>query len=467
MKKMDKRFGIWTAISMVIGIMIGSGVFIKGGKILSLTDGNMPKAILVIGIVGAICIICSLVFATLGSKYENVNGIVDYAEIALGKKYAYYIGWFLTTIYSPAVASVLAFFSAVMFCTLLGIPSFDFATGSINPAAVGLGAGFLIIGYGINAISPRIAGKLQVGSTVIKLVPLLLMGIIGTIVGLANGSTQNVLNYVNTSGTSTSFFEAIVGFAFAYEGWILATSINSELKDAKKTLPIALIVGSVVVTLIYMLYIFSMSSLGDVDLITSTWPFGETLPGIAFTNIFSKPFGTIIYVFVTISCLGTLNGVIMASSRSLYSLSVRGMGPAPEFFGDVDDQNNFSIKSALFGLICGGFWYAWTTFMWMQGPDFMGNIHSNEWLAWEPDEIVIICLYMMYIPIMIGLMVKGKEFGFFKRFVLPTLGLLCCIFFCIACYLGKGLKQCLGFLVFFFLVEFIGYLLRDKKIKIK
>lgn len=97
--KMEKRYGLPTAISMVIGIVIGSGVFIKGGKVLALTHGNMLQGVLVVALVGAICIICSLVFAELGAKYEKVNGVVDYAEVALGPSYSYYVGWFMTTIY--------------------------------------------------------------------------------------------------------------------------------------------------------------------------------------------------------------------------------------------------------------------------------------------------------------------------------------------------------------------------------
>ena len=230
--KMEKRYGLPTAISMVIGIVIGSGVFIKGGKVLSLTGGNLLQGIAVVGIVGLICIICSLVFATLGSKYEKVNGVVDYAELALGSKYAYYVGWFMTTIYTPALASMLAFFSAMMFLQLFGISSIDFANGQVNAVAIGVGAGFLMIGYGINALSPKIAGKLQVGMTVIKLIPLILMGVAGTIAGLVNGTTLEVLDYVNSADyvavDGTGFFKAIVGFAFAYEGWILATSLKTR-----------------------------------------------------------------------------------------------------------------------------------------------------------------------------------------------------------------------------------------------
>ena len=463
--KMEKRYGLPTAISMVIGIVIGSGVFIKGGKVLSLTGGNMLQGIAVVGIVGLICIICSLVFAELGSRYEKVNGVVDYAEVALGPKYAYYVGWFVTTIYTPALASILAFFAAMMFLQLFGIGAIDFATGSINPVAIGVGAGFLMIGYGVNALSPQLAGKLQVGMTVIKLIPLLLMGIVGTIAGLVNGTTLDVLNYVNSAEyvavDGAGFFKAIVGFAFAYEGWILATSINAELKDAKRNLPLALTIGAFATIVIYALYIFSMSSIGDVNTIIATWPFGETLPRIAFSKIFGSVIGTIVYVFVTIACLGTMNGLIMSSCRGMYSLASRGMGPAPKFFSHVDDQNNFVIKSSVFGMMTGGFWYAWTVMMWMGGPGMFGQVHSCEWLAWEPDEIGIICLYVMYIPMMIGLMVKAKDLGFVRRFLLPGLGLVCCLFFAYAIWVGYGWKQCVGFLIFFLVVEFIGYLFKN------
>ena len=463
--KMEKRYGLPTAISMVIGIVIGSGVFIKGGKVLNLTGGNLWQGIAVVGIVGLICIICSLVFATLGSRYEKVNGVVDYAEMALGPKYAYYVGWFMNSIYVPALVAMLAFFSAMMFLQLFGINAVDFQNGAINPTAIGVGAGFMMLCYGINILSPKIAGKMQVGMTVIKLIPLVLMGVVGTIAGLINGATLNVLNFVNTAEYTAvdgaGFFKAIVGFAFAYEGWILATSINAELKDSKKNLPRALIIGSLVTIVIYALYIFAMSVVGDVNTITGTWPFGETLPRIAFSKIFGNVIGTIVYVFITISCLGTMNGLIMSSCRGMYALSARGMGPAPEFFGDIDQQNNFSIKSGVVGMMLGGFWFAWTVMMWMGGPEMFGAVHNFEWLAWEPDEIGIICLYVMYIPMMIGLMIKAKDLNPFKRFVLPALGLLCCLFFAYAIWNGYGWKKCIGFLIFFLVVEFIGYLFKN------
>ena len=470
---MEKRYGLPTAIAMVIGIVIGSGVFIKGGKVLALTHGNMLQGVLVVGIVGLICIICSLVFAELGSKYEKVNGVVDYAEVALGPTYSYYVGWFLTTVYYPCLAAMLAFFSAVFFLALFDIPTLDFfVTGTVSSEALGLGAGFLMIGYGINAISPKLAGRLQVSMTVIKLIPLILMGIVGIIVGLSTGATQNVLNYVNTpeyaeaiEGTTAfqGVFSGVASFAFAYEGWIIATSINSELKDAKKNLPIALICGSLFCTVLYCLYIFAMSCVGDVETIIGTWPLGEKLPKIAFSAVFGNTVGTIVYAFIAIGCLGVMNGLIMGSSRGMYSVSARGMGPRPEFYGHIDDQNGFTIKSTIIGMMFAGFWYAWTSIFWMYGPDFMGGLHNCQWIAWEPDEISIINLYAMYIPMFAALMFKDKGGSVLKRFVLPILGILCCCFMVYCCWVGKGYQQVCGYLIFFAIVMFAGYLFKKPK----
>jgi len=457
--KMQKRYGLPTAISMVIGIVIGSGVFIKGGKVLNLTGGNMGQAVLVVGIVGVICIICSLVFAELGSKYEKVNGVVDYAEVALGPKYAYYVGWFMTTIYYPTLSAILAFFAAMFTCVLFGIPVLDFANGTIGVEAVAIGAAYLMIGYGINAISPKLAGKLQVSMTVIKLIPIVIMAIVGTIAGLCNGTTQAVLA-TPTTPVQGGIFSGIVAFAFAYEGWIIATSINAELKNAKRNLPLALIIGAFFCTVIYCLYIFSMSSVGNVSTIIGTWPLGEKLPGIAFSNLFGKAIGTIVYVFVAISCLGTMNGLIMGSCRGMYSVATRGMGPRPEFYGDVDAQNNFSIKSSLIGMILAGAWYAWTVVFWMKGPDFFGGVHSSLWIGWEPDEISIVNLYAMYIPMFFAIMAKCNDFSFFKRYVMPALGIVCCVFMVYCCCVGKGYQQVVGYLIFLFIVLFIGFLFR-------
>ena len=78
--KLEKKYGLFTAICMVVGIVVGSGVFFKAQVILQKTGGDMPLGVLAWLIGGAIMIVCSYVFATIATRYEKVSGLVDYAE---------------------------------------------------------------------------------------------------------------------------------------------------------------------------------------------------------------------------------------------------------------------------------------------------------------------------------------------------------------------------------------------------
>ena len=316
--QLNKRYGLLTAIAMVVGTVIGSGVFFKAETVLKSTGGNMPLGIVAWALVGLIMIICSYTFAVLAARYEKVNGIVDYADVIVNQKYGYYIGWFMTIIYMPSLTSVLAWVSARYTGVLLG---WDITGGSVMT----LSCLFLVASYAMNALSPIIAGKFQVSTTVIKLIPLLLMAIIGTIVGVSSGvAIENFSTIVDPSvSTSNGLFASVVAVAFAYEGWIIATSINSELKDSKRNLPIALVLGSIIVVVVYIAYYIGLSGAIPTEILMES---GETGVMMAFQNIFGQIGGTLIFVFVIISCLGTLNGLMLVSTRGMYSIAARNRG---------------------------------------------------------------------------------------------------------------------------------------------
>ena len=254
-RQLKEKYGLITAIAMVVGIVIGSGVFFKAEKVLSATGGDLPLGILAWALGGAIMVICAYTFSVMATRYSHINGIVDYAEATVGKGYAYFMGWFATFIYYPAMTSVLAWVSARYVGVLLGL---DIAGGPVMVLA-GL---FLVGSYAVNALSPILAGKFQVATTIIKLVPLLLMAVVGTIVGLGNGMTvQNFVTVVEpvAQGKGMALFTALVATAFAYEGWIIATSINAELKNSKRNLPIALVLGTLIVAAVYILYYIGLA----------------------------------------------------------------------------------------------------------------------------------------------------------------------------------------------------------------
>ena len=285
---MEKRYGLPTAICMVVGIVIGSGVFFKAEKVLQATQGNMPLGILAWGIVGAIMIICSYVFATMATRYEKVSGLVDYAEATVGRRYAYYVGWFMAVLYTPCLVSALAWISARYFCVLLG---WDITGG----ACMTIAGAMLCLDHVLNALAPRLAGKFQVSTTVIKMIPLALMAVCGAAAGLMNGRMAENFATMSAGAISTGegLMASTVAVAFAYEGWILATSINAELRDAKRTLPRALVVGAFIVVATYILYYVGLTGAVTTEELMAS---GEAAAKMAFQRVFGETAGTVVFV---------------------------------------------------------------------------------------------------------------------------------------------------------------------------
>ena len=443
--KLDKRYGLLTAIAMVIGIVIGSGVFFKAEKVLKATGGNLLLGIIAWIIGGIIMISCAYTFAVMATKYEYVNGVVDYAEAAIGKTYGYYVGWFMAVIYYPTLTSVLAWVSARYTCVLFG---FSITGGECMTIA----CLYLIGAFAINSLSPVLAGKFQVSTTIIKLIPLLLMAVVGTIVGLSNGMTvTNFTTVVENVDTFSGLFTAVVATAFAYEGWIIATSINAELKDAKKNLPRALIGGTFAIMLVYILYYIGLAGAVSNEVMMAG---GEAGAKLAFETVFSSIGGSLIFVFVIISCLGTLNGLMLGCTRGLYSIAVRGMGPKQEVFKQVDNITNMPTNSSVIGLLFCGIWLLF----------FYGANLTDSWFgffSFDSSELPIVTIYAMYIPIFIMMIKKEKELSIFKRFIMPIVSICGCIFMMIAACFAHRIAV-VAYLIVFAVVMIIGAVFVNK-----
>ncbi len=436
---LKKQYGLITAICMVVGTVIGSGVFFKAQAILDKTNGDMPMGILAWVCGGVVMLFSVLAFSVMSQKYEKVNGIVDYAEATVGSKYSYLVGWFMTTLYTPGMTSVLAWLSARYFITFLCSVNPDIQLtipfsegGAVNGPETLCLAGFILIAvYAFNALSAKLAGRIQVATTFIKLIPLVLMAVIGTIYGcthdLANSSATILQANLNTAaGDFTTLFGAVVASSFAYEGWIIATSINAELKNSKKNLPIALISGGIIIITVYIFYYIGVAGGASVETLRHD---GATT---AFTTVFGNVFGNVLNLFVAISCLGTLNGLLIGCTRGMYSLAVRGYGPKPNILKQVDPETNLPTNSGIVGLLIVSAWLLY----------FYGaNLVPKGWFGYfnfDSSELPIVTIYAFYIPIFIMFMKKEKELPFVKRFLLPSFGLIGSIFMVFAALYSHG-----------------------------
>ena len=456
--KLERKYGLFTAICMVVGTVIGSGVFFKAQTVLEKTGGNMTLGILSWIITGALMIICSAMFAVMATKYEKVSGVVDYAEATCGSSYGYYLAWFLVNIYYPAMTGVLAWVSARYFGEIFG-------WGAAAPEVMTLAALFLVGNYALNAFSPKLAGRFQVSATVIKLIPICLMAVVGVIVGSAKGTLpDNFAAVVDPSkGGMGGLFGGVVATVFAYEGWIVATSINAELKNPKKNLPIALVIGSLIVVAAYVLYFVGVAGGASTAVLI------EKGAPTAFSNIFGSVGGLILQICIVISCLGTLNGLMMGASRGMYAIAARGQGPNPKLFSQVDEITNMTTNSSIWGLLVCCLWMVF----------FYGANLTAGWFGlfnFDSSELPIVTIYGMYIPMFIMWMKKEKDLGAFKRFVLPIISIIACLFMIFAAVYAHGITPYLAakeagkfslpvlfYLIVFAVIMFIGKLVMGKK----
>ena len=459
--ELKRKYGLFTAICMVVGIVIGSGVFFKAQTVLQKTGGDMPLGILAWLIGGAIMLVCLLTFSFMGQKYEKVGGLVDYAEATVGKRYGYMVGWFSSTIYFPAMTAVLAWLSArytLVFITSVN-PDFPLTVPAdqggciLGPECMALTVLYLCLSFGINVLSPKLAGKLQTSTTVIKLIPLGLMAVVGIVYGLVSGGLAEnfAVNAQVEGGSAHPLFGAVCATAFAYEGWIIATAINAEIKDSRKNLPRALTVGGIIIAAVYIFYYIGVAGgATNQELIDK----GAT---VAFTNIFGGLFGNVLNLFIAISCIGTMNGLMLGCTRGLYALSARGEGPAPKTFSQVDKQTNMPHNSAVFALMATAAWFLYF---------YLTNL-ACTWegpFVFDSSELPIITVYSMYFPILIQWMRKEKDQPVLRRFILPALALCGSGFMVVACVFSHGMA-CLWYLIVFAVIMALGLIPMFKKKK--
>jgi len=298
------------------------------------------------------------------------------------------------------------------------------------------------------------------------------MGIIGLIAGLANGVTADNLayvardfpnifmseTYVGELSAGSAFLAALIATVFAYVGFDCVMNLNSEIKNSKRNLPIALTGGLIIITTIYVLYFIGIFGAAYTEDLAGS---GGTR--IAFTNIFTETGGTILFVFIVISCLGTLNGLTVAGQRAFYTIAARKRGPKPAIFGQVDAATNMPNNSAVLNLLLIAVWmlingaqqagwFSYLSFLLPGDAVFRFNIAA----------LIPITFNAFFIPMFIMVMVKQKDLGFFNRFIAPGIATAGAIFLIYA-VIDVQRWIVAWYLALFTVVMGVGWLLSKKK----
>ncbi len=401
-----KEYSLFTAIAMIVGIVIGSGIFFKSDNILVFTNGSIINGILLFSIAAVGIIFGSLAIGVLASKTTKAGGLITYADEYSGKKTACAFGWFQIFIYYPAVIVVVSWVVGVYFCMLFGIKS----TSEII-ALVGVAAAIMC--FLMNVISANLGGYFQNCSTIIKMIPLIIIAIAGFIYGDVSSISQ-----IHSSTTSVpqniSWLAALGPIAFSYDGWVVSTSIAHEIKNSKRNLPIALIVGPLFILIAYILYFSGISILVGPENIIKL---GDEHVNVAAVKLFGESGAKVILIFVIVSVLGTLNGFILGFIRLPYSLALRNMFPHSDKIKLVNHSTHLPEYSALIAFFITMFWEMLNYFV--QKHELIPNS--------DLSEIPIVASYILYIILyfaVIKLYKKGEVEGYVRGVVIPILAII-------------------------------------------
>lgn len=458
MENVTKKYNLWTGIAMVVGIVIGSGVFLKAGPVLSLSGGKLWISLLAWLVGGLIMVSSGFCFAVFANKVKKFNGVIDYVEMATNKKISYFLSWLMTALYYPTIASIVAVFASAYFVDLIGASEAIFG-GPVSTIYQLLGSwqvyaiafGFITFFSLLNYLAPTIGGKFQISSTIVKLIPILIIAVVGLFAslfiedgGIAAAFTSVGKNFDGTTyqDLTVNFGDAVRTTAFAYEGWVCATIINAELKDSEKNLPRALVGGTIAIVVFYIIYYIGVSATignaagleGGVNTVAILN--GPNAPLLIFNNIFGTVGKKIFTVFIIISCLGTVNGVIMSTARGMYTMACRGQGVIPEKISKLSKRSNMSPISCLFG-------YYFTIVLLLIWYLANNGVGIFKYLG-NMDAIVCAMIYGMFIIMFVYMIRNFKDLNVFRRYVMPIIAIVGCSIFVLV---GTGVFQLINGLI--------------------
>ncbi|MEG0134260.1 MAG: amino acid permease [Clostridium sp.] len=323
-KELQKNIGFAAAISTVVGLVIGSGVFFKPQAIYTATKGGPGLGIIAWILGGFITIMGGLTAAEISAAIPKTGGMMVYIEDIYGEGLGFLTGWMQTVLFFPGTIAAIGVIFAQQASELLGFTSDNMRV--VLPIALGI---ILLLAI-LNIIGSSIGGGIQTIATICKLIPLILLIIFGFI----KGNSTAIFSPLTGPGVNplTTLGQVLIATLFAYDGWINVGALAGEMKTPGKDLPKAIVGGLSVVMAVYLLiniaylWVTPASELAKV-----------TSPATLVANkIFGPIGGRIITVGILISVFGTLNGYILTGSRIPYALSLQGYLPGSSYLSKVN-----------------------------------------------------------------------------------------------------------------------------------
>ena len=303
---LNRSLGLISSLSLVIGTVIGSGIFFKQAAVLDYAHStNLALIAWLVG--GLITMASGLTIAEIGSQMPHTGGLYVYLEKIYGKFWGFLAGWMQIIVYGPTLIAALGSYLATLLVAFFDLPKTS--TPLLAVIVIALIAAF-------NLLSNRYGAAFQVITTIGKLLPIAAIIIFGLLFGKANAFNQ----VATTSGSVSfnGFGMAILATLFAYDGWVLIANMGGEIKNPQKLLPKAIVLGIGLVLIIYMLVTAGIFRVVPASLIHRL---GDQAAAHFATIAFGQVGGKLLNIGIIISIAGCINGKVMTFPRIMYAMA--------------------------------------------------------------------------------------------------------------------------------------------------
>jgi len=335
-----RALGVVEASSIVVGTVIGTGIFLKPRVIATYLDS--PGLILAVWVVGGVLsLLGALSYAELGAMFPESGGEYVFMRETYGRAWGFLWAW--TYFVCAKIGSIAALGAgfAIYLKAFVPLPGLlDTLAGLVAIAAV----------TGVNVVGVAAGGRLQAFLTLLK------MGSLLAIMGLAFASPSGSWDHVLAAppagprpGLAGALGLALVAVLWAYDGWNDLVMVSGEIKDPRRNVFRSMFWGMAIVVVLYLganvAYLYAIP--------VAQMPGAERVAEAAVSGVLGSRGATVLSGIILVSILGALNGSILSGARIPYAAAVDGLFPAP--LGRVHPRHLTPVVSLVAqGLMAGG-----------------------------------------------------------------------------------------------------------------
>lgn len=307
---LPRTLGFRDVVLLIVGTVIGSGIFLVPGPVLRNVQNRIGLALLVWCVGGALSLMGALTYGELGAMKPQAGGLYVYIRDCFGRPTAFLYGWALFFMISSGSVATLA----VAFSTYLRqiVPMGDWAAKFVA-------AGMIVVVGFINVVGTRKSANVQNLATALKVAAILAMTVVLLVWRHAPVATSEaVTGHASLIG---GFGLAMISVLWAYEGWQYCTFSAGETLDPQKTFPRAFLAGSLVLIAIYVVANLGyFAALGASRMANS-----DSVAADAVRVVLGPAFASLISVAILISMFSAANGLILTSPRVYYAMAQDGV----------------------------------------------------------------------------------------------------------------------------------------------